>query len=86
MEILVSRFFDATTQRVLTLRVFSPKESPLAEFPMKEWSVELYLLDADGKERPADCVTKVTYNLHPSFENPNQSKRLSPPSSPPAFW
>lgn len=46
---------------------------------MKEWSVELYLLDADGKERPADCFTKVTYNLHPSFENPNQSKHLSLP-------
>ena len=47
---------------------------------MKEWSVELYLLDADGKERPADCFTKVTYNLHPSFANAIQSK--SPPKSP----
>ncbi len=41
---------------------------------MKEWSVALYLLDQDGKEQPANCFTKVTYNLHPSFENPNQSR------------
>lgn len=43
-------------------------------YPMKEWSVELYILDQDGKERPARCFTKVTYNLHPSFEKPVQSK------------
>ena len=43
-------------------------------YPMKEWTVELYILDQDGKERPARCFTKVTYNLHPSFANPIQSK------------
>lgn len=46
----------------------------MAEFPMKEWFVQLYLIDQDGKEQPATCFTKVTYNLHPSFENPNQSR------------
>lgn len=44
---------------------------------MKEWTVELYILDQDGKERPARCFTKVTYNLHPSFANPIQSKWTS---------
>lgn len=43
---------------------------------MKEWSVQLYLIDQDGKEQPATCFTKVTYNLHPSFENPNQSRHI----------
>ncbi|KAK3951679.1 hypothetical protein QBC32DRAFT_370904 [Pseudoneurospora amorphoporcata] len=42
-------------------------------YPMKEWTVELYILDQDGKERPARCFTKVTYNLHPSFANPIQT-------------
>jgi transcription initiation factor TFIID/TFIIF subunit len=46
----------------------------MADFPMKEWSVRLYLLDEAGKEHPANCFAKVTYNLHPSFENPNQSQ------------
>jgi transcription initiation factor IIF auxiliary subunit len=46
-------------------------------FPMKEWTVELYVLDQDGKEHPAKCFTKAVYNLHPSFENPVQSKNVT---------
>ncbi|KAH8880444.1 hypothetical protein GQ53DRAFT_799706 [Thozetella sp. PMI_491] len=42
-------------------------------FPMREWTVELYILDQDGKEHQAKCFTKVTYNLHPSFEDPVQT-------------
>ena len=42
---------------------------------MKEWTVEVYILDEAGKEKPAKCFTKVVYNLHPSFDNPTQSKR-----------
>ncbi|KAK8108561.1 hypothetical protein PG984_014362 [Apiospora sp. TS-2023a] len=49
------------------------KESPMPEFPMKEWSVKIFLTDAEGGEHPATCFTKVTYNLHPSFANPNQT-------------
>lgn len=42
-------------------------------FPMKEWTVEVYILDQDGKEKPARCFTKAVYHLHPSFANPVQS-------------
>ncbi len=45
-------------------------------FPMKEWTVEIYVLDQDGKERPARCFTKAVYHLHPSFANPTQSMFL----------
>lgn len=41
---------------------------------MKEWTVELYLLDQDGKKHRPSCFHKVIYHLHPSFENPDQSK------------
>lgn len=41
---------------------------------MRQWSLRLHLLDEDGNERPADVFTKVVYNLHPTFENPVQSK------------
>lgn len=46
---------------------------------MREWSMWLCLLDEDGNERPADVFTKVVYNLHPTFENPTQSK-FEPPA------
>ncbi|KAI0390417.1 transcription initiation factor IIF-like protein [Xylariaceae sp. FL0594] len=49
------------------------KPSPMADFPMKEWSVKLYLLDQDGNKHTANCFTKVTYNLHPSFDEPLQT-------------
>ncbi|KAL2141148.1 hypothetical protein VTI28DRAFT_2773 [Corynascus sepedonium] len=42
-------------------------------FPMKEWTVEIYILDQDGKEKPARCFTKAVYHLHPSFANPVQT-------------
>lgn len=46
----------------------------MPEFPMKEWNVKLYILDQDGNKHPASCFNKVVYNLHPSFENPQQSR------------
>ncbi|KAH6658133.1 yeats family-domain-containing protein [Truncatella angustata] len=54
------------------------KESPMPEFPMKEWSVKIYMLDQDGNEKPATAFQKVTYNLHPSFENPTQTFNDAP--------
>ncbi|KAK4123410.1 hypothetical protein N657DRAFT_656652 [Parathielavia appendiculata] len=47
-------------------------------FPMKEWTVEIYILDQDGKEKPARCFAKVVYHLHPSFAQPDQTF-LEPP-------
>ncbi|KAL2124803.1 hypothetical protein VTJ04DRAFT_1168 [Mycothermus thermophilus] len=47
-------------------------------FPWKEWTVEIYILDQDGNEKPARCFTKAVYHLHPSFENPTQTF-LEPP-------
>lgn len=41
---------------------------------MRKWSVRVVLLDKDKKEHPANCFTKVVFQLHPSFENPTQSK------------
>ncbi|KAL6850647.1 transcription factor TFIIF complex subunit Tfg3 [Amphichorda felina] len=51
----------------------SYKPSPVEEFPMRSWSMRLFILDEDGHERPADVFTKVVYNLHPTFENPVQT-------------
>lgn len=40
---------------------------------MKKWNIEIFLLDEHGNEKPANCFTKATYNLHPSFLKPVQS-------------
>ncbi|KAI1099178.1 SAS complex, SAS5 subunit/transcription initiation factor IID, subunit 14 [Jackrogersella minutella] len=58
-----------------------PKPSPMPEFPMKEWTVKIYLLDQAGGEHPASCFTKVTYNLHPSFEDKTHQTFVEPPFS-----
>ncbi|KAI0481032.1 transcription initiation factor IIF-like protein [Xylariaceae sp. FL0804] len=66
----------ATRQRkilLVTEQKNIPKESPVPEFPMKEWSVRIYMLDQDGNQRPANAFIKAIYNLHPSFENPQQT-------------
>lgn len=75
-------FFVASWKRVFVdeyLPAFSDKPSPMTEFPMRQWSLKLFLLDEEGNERPADVFTKVVYNLHPTFENPVQSKLWSLP-------
>ncbi|KAI0118590.1 transcription initiation factor IIF-like protein [Nemania sp. FL0031] len=59
--------------RLVTEQKNIPKESPMPEFPMKQWNVKLYLLDHEGNKHPANCFNKVVYNLHPSFENPQQT-------------
>ncbi|KAK9441180.1 Transcription initiation factor TFIID subunit 14 [Metarhizium brunneum] len=59
--------------KVVTEQHVIDKPSPVAEFPMREWSLKLHLLDEEGNERPADVFTKVVYNLHPTFENPTQT-------------
>ena len=50
---------------------------------MRAWTIKLFLVDEQGNEHPADCFNKVVYHLHPSFENPDQSK-YPKPRSPPA--
>jgi transcription initiation factor TFIID/TFIIF subunit len=59
--------------KVVTDQHVIDKESPVAEFPMREWSLRIHILDEDGNERPADVFTKVVYHLHPTFENPTQT-------------
>ncbi|KAG6017649.1 hypothetical protein E4U41_004169 [Claviceps citrina] len=64
--------------KVVTEQHVIDKPSPVAEFPMREWSLQLHLLDEEGNERPADVFTKVVYNLHPTFENPVQTFTKTP--------
>ncbi|KAF7544034.1 hypothetical protein G7046_g9874 [Stylonectria norvegica] len=64
--------------KVVTEQKAIDKPSPMENFPMREWSLKIFILDEDGNERPADVFTKVVYNLHPTFENPVQTFTKAP--------
>lgn len=58
----------------------SENKPPASEgFPFRKWNVKIYVLDQQGNQHKADCFTKVVFNLHPSFDNPTQSKRAPYP-------
>lgn len=52
--------------------------APVENFPMRQWSIEIVLLDEEGKEVPATIFDKVTYHLHPTFANPNRTFKDPP--------
>lgn len=64
--------------RVVTDQKVIDKPSPVEEFPMREWTIRLFILDEAGNEQPADVFTKVVYHLHPTFENPVQTFNKAP--------
>ncbi|KAB5570256.1 yeats family-domain-containing protein [Coniochaeta sp. 2T2.1] len=64
--------------KVVTEQHNIDKPAQMEGYPMKEWTIEIYILDQEGKEHPANCFTKVTYNLHPSFANPVQTFTEAP--------
>lgn len=47
----------------------SDKDSGVEGFPTRSWSMEMYLLNEHGEQVPASVFEKVTYELHPSFED-----------------
>ncbi|KAK6465344.1 yeats family-domain-containing protein [Scheffersomyces coipomensis] len=51
---------------------------PVENFPMRQWSIEVAMLDSTGKEVPATILDKVTYTLHPTFANPIRTIKQSP--------
>lgn len=40
---------------------------------MRQWNIQLVLLDEQGNEIPATIFDKVVYHLHPTFANPNRT-------------
>ncbi|TVY67527.1 Transcription initiation factor TFIID subunit, partial [Lachnellula suecica] len=61
------------TVKLITEQRNIDKPAEMEGFPMKSWNIEIFLLDAEGNEKPATCFTKATYNLHPTFPNPVQT-------------
>lgn len=55
--------------KIVTTQQVDTSKPPVQEgFPMRNWSVEIFMVnEADGSLMPATMYDKVTYNLHPSF-------------------
>ncbi|PSR94214.1 transcription initiation factor TFIID subunit 14 [Coniella lustricola] len=64
---------ERTIKLVTEQNILEGKASGVEGFPMRKWNVKIYILDAQGNQHQADCFTKVVFNLHPSFENPQQT-------------
>jgi transcription initiation factor IIF auxiliary subunit len=43
-------------------------------YPMRLWSIEIFLLDEAGNRTDGSLFTKAIYHLHPTFPNPTQSE------------
>lgn len=66
------------TIRVKTSQHILPDLPPVEGFPMRQWAIELVLLDQDNNEIPLTIADKVVYHLHPTFVNPNRTFTESP--------
>ncbi|ELR06951.1 hypothetical protein VC83_05669 [Pseudogymnoascus destructans] len=67
------------TVKVVTEQSTIPGRAPEVEgFPMKLWSIEIFLLDEAGNQIEANIFSKATYNLHASFANPTQTFEKPP--------
>ncbi|KAF1951255.1 hypothetical protein CC80DRAFT_519569 [Byssothecium circinans] len=71
-------FIKAQQENEALFKASDSEPSPMEGFPMRVWSIEIYLLDAEGREVPANCFEKAVYNLHPSFEKNKQTFKKAP--------
>ncbi|OJJ50960.1 hypothetical protein ASPZODRAFT_138085 [Penicilliopsis zonata CBS 506.65] len=55
------------TVRLVTEQHVINKDSGVEGFPLRSWSIEIYVLNEHGEQVPATVFSKVTYSLHPSF-------------------
>jgi len=67
------------TIKLVTTQAILSNVAPIEEgFPMREWSIKIYILGPRGEELPASVYDKVTYHLHPTFQNPTRHLKKPP--------
>jgi transcription initiation factor IIF auxiliary subunit len=55
--------------------LYSPDKPPVQGLPIRDWNIEVYLVNDKGENIPATIFDKVTFDLHPSFgKKAKQSK------------
>lgn len=50
----------------------------MENFPIRQWSIQIGLLDQTGNEIAANILDRVTYTLHPTFANPVRTLKTPP--------
>ncbi|KAI5807070.1 yeats family-domain-containing protein [Geopyxis carbonaria] len=70
----VSRKIKLVTQQSILTDVKPASEG----FPMREWSIRIYVVGPAGEDLPATIFDKVTYKLHPTFTNPTRVVKKQP--------
>ncbi|KAG5417219.1 TAF14 [Candida metapsilosis] len=66
------------TIRITTEQHIMPDVPPVENYPMRKWSIQITMLDSEGKEIPAKILDRVTYTLHPTFANPIRAIKQQP--------
>jgi len=70
----IKRQFKIITEQ----HVLPDEPEGMAGYPMRSWSVEIWMLDDEGNTIPATVFEKVTYELHPTFPKPKQTFKKPP--------
>jgi transcription initiation factor IIF auxiliary subunit len=55
------------------------KDSGVEGFPLRSWSIQIWMLNDQGEQVPANIFDKVVYRLHPSFGDRATQTVKSPP-------
>ncbi|KAF2763744.1 SAS complex, SAS5 subunit/transcription initiation factor IID, subunit 14 [Teratosphaeria nubilosa] len=63
------------TVKLITTQHITSDPPEVEEIPMRQWSIEIYLVGPDGDTLPATCFEKATYVLHDSF-GPKRAKQM----------
>lgn len=67
------------TIKIVTKQQTTDKPQIMEGFPMREWNVEIWLLNDASEEVPATCFEKAVYRLHSSFEKRAVQTKKQPP-------
>ncbi|EOD51147.1 YEATS domain-containing protein [Neofusicoccum parvum] len=65
--------------KLVTEQRITDKPQQMEGFPMRAWSIEIWLLNEQGEEVPANIFERATYRLHPSFEKRAVQSLKKPP-------
>ncbi|KAM9921791.1 hypothetical protein OXX59_006277 [Metschnikowia pulcherrima] len=66
------------TIRITTNQHILADVPAVENYPMRQWSIEITMLNDVGAVVPANILDKVTYTLHPTFANPIRALKQPP--------
>lgn len=66
------------TVKVITTQEILKDEPKVQAFHTRKWSIEIVLVGPNGQDLPATVFDKVTYKLHPTFQDPVRTFKEPP--------